>query len=530
MATISLDTSGNGYQNIDFSAVSKIIATSSSGFTGDYYTDGANDEIQIQAAIDAVTATGGVVFLRKGTYIIQAKIVIKDNVTLRGEGWGTILSGLGTTNFPIIERIATSGTPSRNWVIEDLKIDGTNVSTAAYSTSTKGIFTQYSVDCRMSNLYVYNTSATGIGTDFMVRCVIENCIVDSCGRQFDGGVGSNGIGIGTAGFEEESLSVTNCHAINVGNCGIMFEGQVNDNNGKYMHAVNCTAQGCKQGFANLGAKRVAFIGCSAMENTANGFDISEAYTGATADECVIDGCFSEENTLAGVNIAGANTRRLTITNSFISSNTTNGIKLTAGSRIIISDNQIHTNARSGINFTSATVNLNNVSINDNQIFNNGTAGTAADDDGILLTTSASGSISDIQIHDNRLFDNQGTETQDTNIHIVGTNTRVSIENNNVDDPETTAIAVDTASATAVIRNNIGYNPIGASTASISSSPYTYVAGNSPETLYISLGSVTAIAKNSLNLFSSTEKSVNLEPNESVIVTYASVPTIIRDIH
>jgi hypothetical protein len=48
----------------------------------------ADDTAEIQAAIDAFSG-GGVVYLSKGTYRVTAQIVVKDYVTLRGEGYAT---------------------------------------------------------------------------------------------------------------------------------------------------------------------------------------------------------------------------------------------------------------------------------------------------------------------------------------------------------------------------------------------------------------------------------------------------------
>lgn len=51
----------------------------------DYITDGTDDHIQIQQAIDAVSsAGGGTVFFRSGTYTMEG-ITLKDNVSLLGE-------------------------------------------------------------------------------------------------------------------------------------------------------------------------------------------------------------------------------------------------------------------------------------------------------------------------------------------------------------------------------------------------------------------------------------------------------------
>lgn len=61
----------------------------------DYITDGVADDVEVQAAIDAVnTGGGGTVFIKKGTYTTAATIVLKSNVKLVGESSGnTIITG-----------------------------------------------------------------------------------------------------------------------------------------------------------------------------------------------------------------------------------------------------------------------------------------------------------------------------------------------------------------------------------------------------------------------------------------------------
>ena len=70
---------------LDSSATSKAPA--------DYIADGANDEMEIQAAIDSLPASGGSVTLHGGTYYLSAEIAISgDNVSLIGQGNGTVLT------------------------------------------------------------------------------------------------------------------------------------------------------------------------------------------------------------------------------------------------------------------------------------------------------------------------------------------------------------------------------------------------------------------------------------------------------
>ncbi len=98
------------------------------------------------------------------------------------------------------------------------------------------------------------------------------------------------------------------------------------------------------------------------------------------------------------------------------------------------------------------------------------------------------------------------------------------------------IYTNTALTNRVVTDNIfrgnsqgTFNPVGGATAiSVSGSPFTYTAGTTPEAVYVSGGTVSAIAKNSVNLFVATGASVWLEPGEAMTVTYSSIPTMIKD--
>lgn len=72
-------TAGSGY------AIS--VCPSGSAETCNFTCDGVNDELQINQAIDSVSASGGFVYLRAGDFTIDAQITIDHNdITLQGEG------------------------------------------------------------------------------------------------------------------------------------------------------------------------------------------------------------------------------------------------------------------------------------------------------------------------------------------------------------------------------------------------------------------------------------------------------------
>ena len=72
-----------------------VAATNSIDTTNaDYFCDGVADEVQINAAITALAATGGSVCLMEGTFTLSSAILMnQNNVSLIGQGKGTQLVG-----------------------------------------------------------------------------------------------------------------------------------------------------------------------------------------------------------------------------------------------------------------------------------------------------------------------------------------------------------------------------------------------------------------------------------------------------
>ncbi len=74
-----------------------VVGTSAAGWTADdcdYLCDGAADQVEINAAIQALPAGGGQVVILDGTYTLTGAISVnKDGVTLSGTGYATNLAG-----------------------------------------------------------------------------------------------------------------------------------------------------------------------------------------------------------------------------------------------------------------------------------------------------------------------------------------------------------------------------------------------------------------------------------------------------
>jgi hypothetical protein len=119
-----------------------------------------------------------------------------------------------------------------------------------------------------------------------------------------------------------------------------------------------------------------------------------------------------------------------------------------------------------------------------------------------------------------------TGTQGYGIFIGSGCDKFVVSGNNVDGNATGGILNGATAATnGIIRDNIGHNPVGLVTPTVGASPYTYTAGQYHESVYISGGTVSAIAIGGSTVFTSTDKQVSLSPGQSVVITYSGAPTV-----
>jgi Secretion system C-terminal sorting domain len=148
----------------------------------DYTTDGTNDEVEIQNAINAVNASGGgTVTLQDGTYNLQSTYLLpKSNVALVGTSRsGTILTSNRTYSYLIY----TNNIAVSNFWLENMTIDAQN------SSHASGIFFEKSNRCKISNVKFINVTCAGWHLVFGVLdaqnennycrdILIQNCLFD----------------------------------------------------------------------------------------------------------------------------------------------------------------------------------------------------------------------------------------------------------------------------------------------------------------------------------------------------------------
>jgi len=125
--------------------------------------DGVGDDVQIQAAIDAVEAAGGgVVLLSEGTFSFLGGLTIDtSNVTLAGMGRGaTILQVAASSAFSF--DVITLDTVS-NCMVRDLAIDGNKANQVAPGTETfYGIVMDAATHCIVKDVNVHDLFDVGV--------------------------------------------------------------------------------------------------------------------------------------------------------------------------------------------------------------------------------------------------------------------------------------------------------------------------------------------------------------------------------
>src|SRR3990172_3058090 len=102
----------------------------------DYLCDGTDDDVQIQAAVNALPAVSGKVLLTEGTFSISTPIsVLKHNVTIEGQGPATdIQAAAGAEGIDIL-RLGDGGVTT----YANLRVANLRVSAAAQKTANTGI-------------------------------------------------------------------------------------------------------------------------------------------------------------------------------------------------------------------------------------------------------------------------------------------------------------------------------------------------------------------------------------------------------
>ncbi|MGD0644630.1 MAG: right-handed parallel beta-helix repeat-containing protein [Candidatus Bathyarchaeia archaeon] len=218
----------------------------------------------------------------------------------------------------------------------------------------------------------------------------------------------------------------------------------------------------------------------------------------------------------------------TISGNTIVNPSDDGINIDAGTTNVISNNYIFNipSGKNGITGTGAYC------INDLIIDNYINCTTASGRTGIAFWAGSNGTTGNI-ISQNTIYH----AATGINLMTTGVNDTI-LDNNQLISCST---PITDSGANTVIYNNTGYNPVGYITYPFFgnnhilldlcgdnatwSSAVTYTNWESPKTLYISGGTVTAVVQDGQTIFSTTGCTVVLQPGDTFSLTFSSAPTI-----
>lgn len=166
--------------NSEFSADSQTIADIAVSGEADIavpVTTGTSQQINIQAAIDAVSgAGGGIVRLGTGTYTIDVGIAVKSNVWLRGVGMNATI--IKVTAETVVNAITQESTSLVSFVrVSDLTVDGNDASQSSGNGS--GILILNTDNIVIENVEVKDCRASGIAIE-AIDVSMENIVVRGC--------------------------------------------------------------------------------------------------------------------------------------------------------------------------------------------------------------------------------------------------------------------------------------------------------------------------------------------------------------
>ena len=207
-----------------------------------YVCDGVNDHVEIQAALNALPSSGGVVLLKSGTYNCAGIIAPKAGSTLKGEGaseTNLVFTRDGRIN---VDR-------------EYVTLDGFHVKGSGYSSGVKWLGV---VTVRASHAKLHDITGTADASIQAVYLLIHDPAVYAPTLQDVEFVDCKAVDTGTYGFLHNAWGTTNkvikdvryenCAAINCGKFGVFnpwitgFDfAELNDMDG--LRVTNCLAEG-----------------------------------------------------------------------------------------------------------------------------------------------------------------------------------------------------------------------------------------------------------------------------------------------
>jgi len=413
------------------------------GADGTVFTSGLDARTVIQAAIGALGPTGGLIFIKRGTYDLSNSLDLADNVILEGEsaeaGEGTRLTSStpkplikGVTNNLALRRLlfdncadafALALTGTQNAVIEQCHFSNCsstfNIVTAITLSECANVRI---VECSFRNIQgaAIQSSSSTLHPNPTIGVQVIRCLID-------------GAGLGSDPSGAADLHYAGIHLFNAAD--VLVDGNTVRNCGSIGIAVDTT----------IAPSFVRVVNNAVSNNDVNrvlgqGHGIYVAGNGI--GDYVVGGNVVAGNGGNGIEVNSGNGNRVVVTGNAVRANGSSagegygfGIWVSF-QNCVVSSNVVTENFSSGIALGFAQ-NVKHLECHGNLVANNGQANVGIDrfGSGIALMT---GDINDqtvfdvdTLIQDNLVYDDQSPVTQQKGIYLDVNADGVVIEGNRV---------------------------------------------------------------------------------------------------
>jgi len=326
----------------------------------DYVCDGVDDQVEIQAAINALPSAGGKVSITAGNYKLYSWInLVKNDVTVMGEGGGTNL----IATFPdgdvlaVGDGIVTTARVSLRDLRFSTNVTRTSGSYVKFNKCFQVSLTHFYMENAYCAIYLLSTTEAYIGIADIRNTGRDAIMVEGGGdhhlfRMVLDNPDIVNEGTGVCWLDGETLIIADIDVINFQN-GLLidpeagkrtrwgfFKGAIldtNKDNGLSILADGGTVSGLN------------FTGCWTSSNTSCGILLDISPNGGVVEGISLINHISLRNGLAGLRIANSAIRDVNITGSYIISNSQttagdrHGIEIVAGVRNFLINNTIAKN-------------------------------------------------------------------------------------------------------------------------------------------------------------------------------------------
>ena len=348
------------------------------------------DEVQIQAAIDALPTAGGSVVLSEGTFTIVNTILPTTKTTLTGQGQNiTILDCASKDHGISIDTV--------NWVtVSNLEIDGTNMIAGVHGIRMDG-----ANDISIFNVYVHDITSHGIHTKDVqcARLQVRNCRVTDCDLNgcitldfcIDSVVSDcycarsqlHGIQVYDGSGSSDNVTITNCVIDDAGTTGTPNGTGIQIQGGGAGTTTNITISNCiitnsyKAGIKVTAASNVNISNCRVNGTNAagneSGINIRTGSTDVTVTGCEVTGA-----DVHGIYLRQLSAGHIVISGNNLNNNGVDGIQVEhVSTEFCIVGNICTDNGDDGINMSAGA--SDNYTVIANML--TGNSGTNLVDDG-----------------------------------------------------------------------------------------------------------------------------------------------------